>query len=177
MKSSNPGAVAMSLRHLLSLTAALIYAPTLAHSADNSFFGSLGGSWKGSGIVLTRIGSSPINVNCNFTIDGEALTLSMDGTCRGMVVVKRSISAKLRASGQSYTGTYTGPSGQPSTLSGSRQGNTINLGVRWARVINGDRVANLMLEKIGNNRLRLQTIDKDLETGKSVVTSRVDLSR
>jgi hypothetical protein len=167
----------MSLRRLLALTAALLVSPTFAQSADDSFFGSLGGAWKGNGIVLTRIGSKPINVNCNFTIIGDVSTLSMDGTCRGLLVVKRSISARLRASGPAYTGTYTGPSGQPSTLSGSRQGKTINLGVRWARVINGDRVANMTLEKIGNNRLRLQTVDKDLETGKSVVTSRVDLSR
>ena len=167
----------MSLRRSLLVSGALLLAPTLAHAADNGFLGSLGGAWKGNGIVLTRIGSSPINVNCNFTIDGGASTLAMDGTCRGLIVVKRTISARLKESGQRYSGTYTGPSGQPSTLSGSRQGNALNLGVRWARVINGDRVADMTLEKIGNNRLRLQTIDKDLETGKPVVTSRVDLSR
>jgi hypothetical protein len=44
-------------------------------------------------------------------------------------------------------------------------------------VINGDRVANMTIEKIGDDRLRLQTVDKDLSSGKSVVTSRIDLSR
>jgi hypothetical protein len=35
----------------------------------------------------------------------------------------------------------------------------------------------MVLEKVADNRLRLQTIDKDPATGKSVVTSRIDLTR
>uniref|UniRef100_UPI003100ABF1 hypothetical protein n=1 Tax=Neorhizobium sp. EC2-8 TaxID=3129230 RepID=UPI003100ABF1 len=148
-----------------------------AQAAEGDFLKTLAGSWSGKGMVLTRIGGKPINVACDFTSTAGAATLSMQGICRGLLVIRRSISADLEASDRGYSGTYVGPSGQPSILSGNRRGNAINLGVRWARVINGDRVADMTIEKIGNNRLRLQTIDKDLSNGKSVVTSRIDLSR
>ncbi|UIK07923.1 hypothetical protein [Neorhizobium galegae] len=153
------------------------FSPTLASAAEGDFLKTLAGSWSGNGTVLTRIGGKPINVVCDFTSTAGATTLSMQGNCRGLLVVRRSISADLQASDRGYSGTYVGPSGQPSVLSGNRRGNAINLGVRWARVINGDRVANMTIEKIGNDRLRLQTVDKDLSSGKPVVTSRIDLSR
>jgi hypothetical protein len=34
-----------------------------------------------------------------------------------------------------------------------------------------------MIEKLGQNGLRLQTVDRDLASGRSVVTSRIDLQR
>ncbi|MCJ9673712.1 MULTISPECIES: hypothetical protein [unclassified Neorhizobium] len=153
------------------------FLPGLILAAESDFLKTLSGNWSGEGTVLIRIGATPINVTCSFTSTAGATTLSMQGTCRGLLVVRRSISADLQASDRGYSGTYVGPSGQPSMLSGNRRGNAINLGVRWARVINGDRVANMTIEKIGNDRLRLQTVDKDLSSGKSVVTSRIDLSR
>jgi hypothetical protein len=166
----------MSYYRSIPLVAALLLLPTITHAAED-FLAPLAGSWQGKGMALTRIGAKPINVTCSFTMQGNGSNLSMDGTCRGLLVVRRNISARLRVNGQNYTGTYTGPSGQPSSLSGSRQGDAINLTVRWARVVNGDRTADMTFEKIGANRLRLQTIDKDLATGKQVVTSRIDLSR
>jgi hypothetical protein len=155
----------------------LLVVPAVASAAESDFLKPLAGQWKGSGTVLTRIGSNPINVNCGFDIGAGSSDLSMNGTCRGLLVVRRSVAAKLKANGQSYSGTYTGPSGMPSSLSGSRKGNAINLAVRWARVVNGDRTATMVLEKVADNRLRLQTIDKDPSTGKSVVTSQISLSR
>lgn len=128
-------------------------------------------------MVLTRIGARPINITCNLAIAAVTTALSMQGDCRGLLIVRREISANLRASGDGYRGTYVGPSGQPSALSGSRRGNALNLGVRWARVTNGDRAAAMTIEKIGNDRLLLKTVDNDPASGKPVVTSRIDLSR
>ncbi|RWX81728.1 hypothetical protein EPK99_05580 [Neorhizobium lilium] len=162
---------------LLSALLSSLCMPALVSAAEGDFLRPLAGQWKGSGMVLTRIGAKPINVTCGFDIGSGATNLSMKGNCRGLLVVRRSVNADIRANGQSYSGTYTGPSGIPSALSGSRKGNAINLAVRWARDINGDRSANMVLEKVADNRLLLQTIDKDPATGKSVVTSRIDLSR
>lgn len=163
------------------LTSALLAAttlwPSLAPAAEGDFLRTLEGSWSGKGTVLTRIGARPINVSCNLESTAGTSTLSMQGTCRGLLVVQRNISADLKASGSRYSGTYVGPAGQPSALSGSRQGNAINLGVRWAKVTNGDRAATMTIERIGNDRLRLQTIDNDPSSGRQVVTSRIDLSR
>lgn len=167
------------MRRLMSSAAviAVFLVPGWGLAAEGDFLKPFSGDWKGSGMVLTRIGAKPVNVNCGFDINAGSANLSMKGNCRGLLVVRRSISADLRFNGRSYTGTYVGPSGMPSSLSGSRQGNVINLGVRWAKITNGDRAATMTVEKIADNRLRLQTIDKDPATGKSVVTSRIDLSR
>lgn len=160
-----------------TLLAASTFWASAAPAAEGDFLGTLAGNWSGKGTVLTRIGASPINVTCNFASTAGTSTLSMQGNCRGMLVVQRSISADLKASGSRYSGTYVGPAGQPSALSGSRQGNAINLGVRWAKETNGDRTANMTIERIGSDRLRLQTVDNDPSSGKQVVTSRIDLSR
>jgi hypothetical protein len=65
----------------------------------------------------------------------------------------------------------------PAGLSGNRSGNALVLGIHWAKKVNGDRAAQLRLEKIGDNGMRLTTIDKDPATGKTIVISRIDLSR
>jgi len=163
------------------LTSALLAAttlwPSLAPAAEGDFLTTLEGNWSGKGTVLTRIGARPISVSCNLESRAGTSTLSMQGKCRGLLVVQRNISADLKTSGSRYSGTYVGPAGQPSALSGSRKGDAINLGVRWARETNGDRTANMTIEKIGTDRLRLQTVDNDPASGKQVVTSRIDLSR
>ncbi|RVA81297.1 hypothetical protein EN910_35780, partial [Mesorhizobium sp. M7A.F.Ca.CA.004.01.1.1] len=104
-------------------------------------------------------------------------SLSLDGNCRGLVVVTRAISADLKASGAKYSGTYVGSRTGPAQLNGSRSGNAINLGIRWAKEVNGDRRAQMKVEKRGENGMRLTVIDTDPKTGKSVVTSRIDLQR
>jgi hypothetical protein len=103
--------------------------------------------------------------------------LSLDGNCRGLVMVTRAISADLRSNGTKYTGTYVGSRSGPAQLAGSRSGNAINLGIRWAKDVNGDRKAQLTLEKTSGNGMRLTVTDVDPKTGKSVVTSRIDLRR
>lgn len=148
-----------------------------ANASDADFLNSLAGDWSGSGMVLTRIGGTKVNVSCNLKSDTSATTVAMNGSCRGLAVITRSFTARVKAAGQRYTGNYTGPSGQPSRLVGSRKGDALNFDVTWPRITNGDRSANMMIEKLGQNGLRLQTVDRDLASGRSVVTSRIDLQR
>lgn len=162
---------------ILAFLAGTMAMPTSVSAADSRFLQSIEGSWAGQGMVLTRIGGRSINVDCNIDFDAGATSLDMGGSCRALVVASRAISASLKASGNRYRGTYTGPSGQPSSLSGSLRGETLNLAVRWAREINGDRTATMTIARLGDNRLRLQTVDIDPASGKTVVTSRIDLSR
>lgn len=168
----------MRLGFLPRALVAIMLSPSLASAAESDFLRSFEGNWNGRGMVLTKIGANPINVRCSLAFTTGSSSLSMQGNCRGLLVVRRSISADIQVSGQQrYSGTYVGPGGQPSSLSGRRQGSAINLAVRWAKPVNGDRAANMTIEKIGNDRVRLQTIDRDPQSGKSVVTSRIDLSR
>lgn len=167
----------MKTKAALIFSFASLIAASPTRADESGFLSSLEGTWTGKGTVITRIGMPPINVNCTLSSDAKATALRMSGTCRGLVVVKRAIAADLAASGARYSGTYTGPSGRPSALAGNRQGNAINLTVRWNREINGDRVAAMTIEKVGDNGLRLRTTDKDGKTGKTVVTSDIRLVR
>ena len=156
--------------------ATIVAAPT-AQAQEADFLSSLDGSFTGTGTVKVRTNSKPVKVTCTFSSNASGNALSLNGRCRGLVVVSRAISADLRAKGSRYSGTYVGAGTGPASLSGSRRGNAISLGVRWSKEVNGDRQAQLKVEKVGADRLRLTTTDKDPETGQSVVTSRIDLRR
>ncbi|MBB3656115.1 hypothetical protein FHX15_001328 [Rhizobium sp. BK650] len=148
-----------------------------ANASEADFLNSLAGDWSGTGMVLTRIGGAKVNVSCNLKSDASPSTVDMNGSCRGLAFITRSFTANVKAAGQRYTGNYTGPSGLPSRLVGSRKGDALTFDITWARVTNGDRSANMMIQKVGQNGLRLQTIDRDPVSGRSVVTSRIDLQR
>lgn len=160
---------------MIALATALMAPPAMAD--ESQFLSGLKGSWKGTGTVTMKIGSKPINVTCTFDSTSSGPSLRMNGTCRGLLVVRRSISADLSASGSRYRGNYVGPSGIPSALAGSRSGNSINLSIAWKRVINGDRVAAMTITKVGNNGLRLRTTDKDGAGGPTVTTADIQLTR
>ncbi|EJC83378.1 hypothetical protein Rleg4DRAFT_6880 [Rhizobium leguminosarum bv. trifolii WSM2297] len=162
---------------LIAALFSLFCLPDAAKASEAGFLRSLAGDWRGTGMVLTKIGGTNFNVSCTLKSDASESAVSMNGTCRGLAVFTRAFSANVKALGQRYVGNYIGPSGQPSKLVGSRQGDALNLRVTWARVINGDRNATLMIEKLGRDRLRLQTVDQDPTSGKSVVTSRIELQR
>ena len=56
-------------------------------------------------------------------------------------------------------------------------GNATELAISRTKDVNGDRSARLTIEKIGSDGMRLTTVDTDPKTGKSVVTSQIDLQR
>lgn len=160
---------------LIALSLAILPATSFAQEAD--FLNSLNGSFSGSGTARFRTSSSPFNVKCTFTSTATSTFLALEGRCRAAVVVSRTISANLKVNGSRYSGIYVGDASGPAGLSGSRKGNAINLGVSWAKDVNGDRQAVLKVEKIGGNLVRLTITDKDPQTGNSVVTSQIDLRR
>lgn len=162
---------------LIATLLSLSCLPAEATASEAGFLQSLDGDWSGTGMVLTKIGGANLKVSCTLRSDAGASAISMNGTCRGLAVFTRSFSATVNAAGERYTGKYVGPSGLPSKLAGSRKGTALNLRVTWARLVNGDRDAILTIEKVGQNRLRLQTVDKDPASGQPVVTSRIDLQR
>ena len=164
-------------RTLGLLTAAMLCIAAPAHAADGAFLKSFAGSWVGKGTVKVDADSKPIKINCKFASDATESSLSLDGKCTGYVVFSRAIGADVKTDGKTYTGTYKGSSTGPAGLSGNRSGNALVLGIRWAKEVNGDRAAQLRLEKVGDNRMRLTTMDKDPATGKTIVISQINLNR
>lgn len=159
------------------VAASMLFAASAASADEAAFLNSLDGNWSGKGTVKVRTDSSPINVTCKFDSDATASSLSLDGNCRGLVLVSRAIGADLKANGTKYSGSYIGAGTGTAGLSGSRTGNAINLGIRWAKEVNGDRNARMTVEKVGDNGMKLTTVDVDPKTGESVVTSQINLRR
>ncbi len=151
--------------------------PVSAMATEEDFLKSIEGDWTGGGKVLRKLGGENVSVSCNMKSDADASSFSMDGSCRALVVLTRGFNAKVKTSGNSYSGTYVGVSGKPSTLAGRREGNTINLDVTWANEIYGDHKATMIIQKIGETALRIKTIDKDPSSGESIVTTQLDLKR
>lgn len=165
----------MPIRLTVILAILLLAQPTGA--AEPGFFASMAGKWSGKGSFRVNTKAPAVSVSCSFAADASAATLTLDGNCRGMVLVSRSIGVRLKADGQRYGGTYIGSRTGPAALSGRRRGDVLNLGIRWAKPVNGDRDAEMRVEKLGQNAMRIVTIDRDATTGKSVVTAQVDLKR
>jgi len=159
------------------LAAAMFCIAGPAQAADAAFLKSFAGSWAGKGTVKVDADSQPIKINCKFASDATESSLSLNGKCTGYVVFSRAIGADVKTNGQTYTGTYIGSSTGPAGLSGNRSGSALVLAIHWAKEVNGDRAAQLKLEKVGDNGMRLTTIDKDPATGKSIVISQISLSR
>lgn len=167
------------MRRYLSGVAALALtfscSPAISQEAD--FLKSVAGNWTGDGTVKVRTNSSPVNVTCEFKSGSTETSLTLNGNCRGLVIVSRAIRANLKIDEGKYSGSYVGAGTGTAGLSGNRKGNTINLGIRWAKEVNGDRRAQMSIQKVGDQGMRLTTVDTDPTTGKSVVTSQINLRR
>ncbi len=162
----------------MAAAAALVFASgSFAHADETAFLQSMAGSWSGKGTVKVRTNSPTINVTCQFTSDTTPQSLSLDGKCTSLAIFSRAISADLKATGSQYAGSYVGAGTGTAGLGGKRAGDTINLGITWAKEVNGDRRAQMTIEKVGETGMRLTTVDTDPKTGKSIVTSRIDLRR
>jgi hypothetical protein len=161
----------------LFLSVCMLSFGTVAHADEAEFLKSLNGSWSGKGTVKVRINSAPMNVSCKFSSDTTDSSLSLDGSCTGFMGFSRAVGAVIETDGSTYSGSYIGAGTGTAGLNGKRAGNALILGIRWAKQVNGDRGAKMTIEKIGSNGMRLTTVDTDPKTGKSVVTSLIDLRR
>jgi hypothetical protein len=165
------------LASTLVAAAAAATMTTTASANDAAFLQSLNGNWQGGGTVKVRTNSNPIDVSCKFSSDASESALALDGNCRGLLIISRAIRADLKANGLKYAGSYVGAGTGTAGLNGTRSGDAINMAIRWAKDVNGDRSAMLTVEKRGENGMRLTTTDVDPDSGKSVVTSQINLKR
>jgi hypothetical protein len=135
-------------------------------AAEADFLKTFSGNWGGNGSVRIRTATLPIPVNCKLASTATETSMSLVGQCTSLAIFSRPLSATVTTNGKLYTGTYLGSRTGPAKLSGTRAGNALNLEIRWARNVNGDRSAQLPIEKIGDDEMRLTTVDKDPETGR-----------
>ncbi len=161
---------------LLAVLAPSVLTPP-AFAGDADFLASFAGNWSGKGKFRMTTGSSPVTVSCAFDANTSPTTLSLDGKCRGMVVVSRRIGVTLTATEAGFSGSYVGSTTGPAGLSGVRSGSAFELSIRWAKAVNGDRDAKMRVELTESGSMRMTTVDADPKTGKRIVTSEITLSR
>lgn len=166
-----------SIPYIMALVGCIMAGAGSAYADESAFLKSMEGSWVGKGSVKVRIATPTIRVSCKFKSAATAGSLVLDGDCRGFLVFSRHFSATLKSSGSKYSGSYVGSATGPAGLNGVRKGSAINLGITWAKPVNGDRTARMTVEKNGDDGMTLTTTDTDLRTGEAVVTSRIDLKR
>lgn len=159
------------------LAAATVCFAGSAHADEADFLKSLDGNWRGSGTVAVRADASPMKVSCHLNAATTASSLALNGKCTSLAVFSRVIRADLNVQGTHYSGSYVGAGTGKAGLSGNRSGNAINLGIHWAKKVNGDRAAEMTIEKVGATGMRLTTLDTHPTTGEIIVTSRIDLKR
>ncbi|WP_426233641.1 hypothetical protein [Pararhizobium sp. DWP3-4] len=165
---------------MLTRSFAFLMAFAIAGTAcadETAFLKSLSGNWSGKGTVKVRINAPTINVTCKFKSGASAASLALNGRCTSLAIFSRSISADLKTKGSTYSGSYVGAGTGTAGLNGTRGGDAIKLAIKWAKEVNGDRRAQMTIEKVGTSGMRLTTVDTDPATGRAVVTSRIDLRR
>ena len=117
----------MSIVRRMFLAAALSIGPFIstAEATPDTFFGYLSGSWSGSGKAYT-------------SKYGE-----VSASCRALGLSIRN------AGGNRYVGTYTGSTTGPARLEGTLRGDRLVMTIRWGALVNGDRTAQMVLERTG----------------------------
>ena len=160
----------MSPMKCIFLATALCTAPFVpaVQAAPKAFFDNLSGSWSGSGkAYLSKYGE--VSANCRVAIAGTETRVAMTGSC-GMLVFRRALGLSIRnAGGNRYVGTYTGSTTGPARLDGTLRGDRLVMTIKWGELVNGDRTAQMVLERTGPNSFA-QTVNDTVE-GKSRSTS------
>ncbi|MBZ0261089.1 MAG: hypothetical protein K8F90_10865 [Hyphomicrobiales bacterium] len=139
-----------------------------AQAAQPKFFDNLSGSWSGSGQAYVKK-YGDISANCRVAIKGADSKIAMDGSC-GMLVFRQALGLSLKnVGGNKYVGTYTGSKTGPARLEGTLTGDRLVMTIRWGGLVNGDRTAQMVLQRTGPNSFA--QIVKDRVEGKSRSTS------
>ena len=116
---------------------------------------------------MTKYGE--ISANCRVAINGAETKIAMNGSC-GMLVFRQALGLSIRnAGGNNYVGTYTGSKTGPAKLDGNPAGRPPGDDHKWGGLVNGDRTAQMVLERTGPNSFA--QIVNDTVEGKSRSTS------
>ena len=150
----------------VSLSSSLFIAS--AQAAPNTFFDKLSGKWSGAGTAyVTKFGE--LSAKCRLAVIENEARVSMEGSC-GFFVFRKALGLSIRSvGGNKYVGTYTGSKTGPAQLDGTLIGDRLVMNIKWGGIVNGDRAAQLILERTGPNSFT-QTVSDRVE-GKRRSTS------
>jgi hypothetical protein len=133
------------------------------------------GQWNGGGEYV-RLNGDRVNVRCDIETQASSTALSMNGRCTALVIISRKLSANIKSRGSRVFGHYSGPEGS-GAVQGELAGTALGLSVQWEKPVRGDTAAEMKIEIVGADRLRLRTFDLDPATNTKVAVTDLDLRR
>lgn len=154
-----------------------IFTFSAAIADEKDFLDTLSGNWHGSGQVRLNPGAMPLTVSCSLDSRADGAALNLDGACRAKIMFSRRIGVDLRANGTRYTGSYVGSRRGAARLVGTRTGDALNLQIIWPDKGSGSHVASMRLASFGTGHMQIVTIEPHPQTGKQVVTAKIELTR
>jgi hypothetical protein len=145
-----------------------------ATAAPTSFFDDLSGSWSGSGqAYLKEMGE--VSANCRLAVSSAETQVAMKGS-RGIFAFRQLLGLTIKnAGGNKYVGTFTGSKRGPAKLRGTLQGDRLIMNITWGGLVNGDRTAQMVLERTGPNSFAQTVLDN--VAGKTRRTSNFSFKR
>lgn len=155
---------------ITSAAASLATAPAAQESLE-----PFSGKWQGSGEYV-RLNGDRVDVQCKLDTEGSAKSLNMNGRCTALVFISRDLIAHITADDSRISGQYSGPEGS-GAVQGERVENTLDLSIRWEKPVRGDETAEMKIELLGPNRLRLRSFDRDAATNSMVAVTDLHLQR
>ncbi len=150
-----------------------------ASDASTAYLGRFRGEWTGSGTVQPAAEDPHRKVSCEASGDATETRVSLKGSCTAVLVFTRDIGADLKldpATGR-FTGTYIGSPLGPARLSGTRDGESLNLDVTWAGEVNGDRHSRMTITNHGDGRFSVRVRDQLGADGPTAVTTDIAFAR
>jgi hypothetical protein len=130
-----------------------------AQAAPIRFLNNLSGSWSGSGnAYVAKYGD--VSATCRVAIAGSDTKVAMDGSC-GVFLFRQALGLSLKnVGGNKYIGTYSGSRTGPARLEGTLRGNRLVMNITWGGLVNGDRNAQMVLERISENAFAQTVTDR-----------------
>lgn len=147
---------------IVPLTFSMTHSAATAASADDAFFSSVNGAWKGPGeIVAGKYKGTKFT--CDLTgepADGKETGIKLGGTCR-VGVFKQPMSAVITRSGNGYTGKFLdGAEGKGlDIVSGQVSGDKVVVGINRAK-LNGAMVARVQNGNSMNITISVKVADQ-----------------
>jgi hypothetical protein len=140
-----------------ALTSTLLFSG--AQAAPTKFLNNLSGNWSGSGnAYVAKYGD--VSATCRVAIAGSETKVAMDGSC-GVFVFRQALGLALKnIGGDKYVGTYSGSRTGPARLEGTLRGNRLVMNITWGGLVNGDRNAQMVLERMSENAFAQTVTDR-----------------
>jgi hypothetical protein len=149
-------------------------ASVAAQAGEGDYINRFSGTWAGTGTLIKAV---PLQVSCKASGAPAENRITIAGDC-SLAIASVKIGADITydpATGR-YSGTYIGAKVGPAHVSGTRNGDVVNLAITWPKPVQGDTRASMIIENAGAGHLRIVINDNMTPGGPEQLSSDMSLS-